>query len=203
MPNRKGSYKTTTKVKPKESSSSKSEVSGLEGISPTNVLEILHEDHLLIQDLFFQYTQMNDPKEKKAIVEQILEELYLHATVEEKIVYAQTRENSEEEVIENIMDEADTEHHVAKVIMAELAAMKPTDDHYDAKVTILCEVIKHHVGEEEKEMFKKIKELDLDLDELGEEVLELKEDLKDKYNPGLLGKIWTELKGLKPVGAVK
>ena len=152
---------------------------------------------------FFQYTQLDDPKEKKAIVDQILEELYLHATVEEKIVYAQTRENSDEEEVEEMMDEADTEHHVAKVIMAELAAMKATDDHYDAKVTVLCEVIKHHVGEEEKEMFKKIKELDLNLDELGEEVLKLKENLKEKYSPELLGKIWTELKGLKPVGSAK
>lgn len=52
------------------------------------------------------------------------------------------------------MYEADTEHHVIELLIGELSKMEPKDDYYDAKVTVLCEVVKHHVDEEEKEIFE-------------------------------------------------
>ena len=64
--------------------------------------------------------------------------------------------------------------------MAELATMKPADDHFDSKVTVLCELVNHHVREEEKEMFKKIDEADIDEEELAAEVAARKVELKEE-----------------------
>jgi hypothetical protein len=80
---------------------------------------------------------------------------------------------------EDMMDEADTEHHMVKLLMAELAEMKPSDDHFDSKVTVLCELVKHHVQEEEKEMFEEIRDSDADLKELAVEVLARKAELME------------------------
>jgi len=164
---------------------------------PLDVIEVLHQDHAKVEDLFFQYRFLEDSKHKKQLVEEILQELYVHATVEEELVYPQIRESYDEEDVQDMMDEADTEHHVAKIVMAELAVMKPSDDHYDAKVTVLGELVKHHVGEEEKEMFKKIKESKMDLEKLGEEVLKRKQELKEESTPSDIAKIWKELKGFR------
>jgi len=147
----------------------------------TDLLQILHKDHRTVSELFFQYSQKDQDKEKKAIVAEIIKELTLHAKAEEEIVYPAVR-NGEEDV-EDLMDEADTEHHVVKFLLAELGEMSPKDDHYDSKVTVLCELVKHHVDEEEKEMFEKIKLSDLDLDALGKEFLERKEALAKKPLP--------------------
>jgi hypothetical protein len=78
-----------------------------------------------------------------------------------------------------MMDEADVEHNGAKKLIAEIEAGKPGDDHWDAKVTVLGEMIKHHVKEEEQRdgMFAKAKKADLDLDELGEELAVRKKEL--------------------------
>ena len=170
------------------------EIPGEEGMM-TDVIQILHEDHLKVLDLFFQFTCLADNKEKKQLVEEILQELYLHTTVEEELVYPKARKGGED--MEDMMDEAETEHHVSKVVMAELATMKPTDDLYDAKVTVLSELIRHHVREEEKEMFKKIEEAGLDVEAIGKQVLKRKEELKSTYSPDNVGEIWEELEEFK------
>ena len=76
------------------------------------------------------------------------------------------------------MDEADVEHAGAKDLIAQLESMRPGDDHYDAKVTVLGEGIDHHVKEEEGEMFPKVKKAKLDTDDLGALMLERKHELQ-------------------------
>ena len=76
------------------------------------------------------------------------------------------------------MEEADEEHHVAKVLIAELEAMDGTESHYDAKFMVLAENVRHHIKEEEKEMLPKAQKAHLDLDALGEEMFSRKEELQ-------------------------
>lgn len=147
----------------------------------TDLLQVLHHDHKNVQEMFFQFTQLEDDKEKKALVAEIIKELTIHAKAEEEIVYPAVREAAEE--ADDLMDEADTEHHVVKFLIAELRNMSPKDDHFDSKVTVLCELVKHHVEEEEKEMFEKIKNSGLDLEDLGKKVLDRKEVLAEKPLP--------------------
>ena len=85
-----------------------------------------------------------------------------------EIFYPALREAMDEE---DLMDEADVEHASAKELIAQLEQMRPGDDHYDAKVTVLAEYIDHHVKEEEGEMFTQARKADLDSAALGEELL--------------------------------
>jgi hemerythrin superfamily protein len=146
-----------------------------------DILQLLHRDHMKVDELFFQFAKSEDESEKKAIVDQISHELGLHAKLEEEIVYPEVRDGEKES--ESMMDEADTEHHVVKFLLAELGSMKPSDDHYDAKVTVLCELVKHHVEEEEEEIFEKLKNADADLNELAQKFLERKAALSAKPLP--------------------
>jgi len=75
------------------------------------------------------------------------------------------------------MNEADEEHHVAKMLIAELAKMSGKEDHYDAKFTVLAENVRHHIKEEESEMLPKAKRLPIDFDALGARMLARKEEL--------------------------
>jgi hemerythrin superfamily protein len=146
-----------------------------------DIRQILHNDHQLVDELFFQFNQTDDENRKQEIVQEIATELGVHAKAEEEIVYPAVRDGEEE--TEDMMDEADTEHHVVKFLLAELAGMKPSDSHYDSKVTVLCELVKHHVEEEEDDIFEKLEASGKDLDELGRKFLERKEQLLKKPLP--------------------
>jgi hemerythrin superfamily protein len=166
-------------TKPNGKQSSMNDAEPLESApSSADVTQILHRDHQKVAEMFFQYKQLEEDDEKKELVANIIKELSIHAQVEEEIVYPAIRESADE--AEDMMDEADTEHHVVKYLLAELAEMEPDDDHYDSKVTVLCELVNHHVQEEEKEIFEKLQDADVDLEELGTEVLTRKGELSAK-----------------------
>lgn len=120
-------------------------------------IELLKDDHAKVKALFKKFEKTNKDEVKESIVKNILKELTVHAAAEEEVIYPDLRKA----VKEDLMDEADVEHAVAKGLIAELQNMKPGDDHYDAKVTVLGELIDHHVKEEEDEIFpqaaKKVK----------------------------------------------
>ena len=161
---------TSSKAKPKEPK-------GALVIDSTDVTQILHQDHQHVNELFFQYSGLeeDDKTGKNALVKQIIKELTAHAKVEEELVYPAVREVDNES--EDMMDEADTEHHVVKFLLSELSEMEAGDDHFDSKVCVLAELVKHHVQEEEKEIFEALRESELDLDDLGQGVLTRKKEL--------------------------
>lgn len=140
-----------------------------------DVTELLHQDHMKVSELFFQFSKAEEDAEKEDLVKQILTELHVHATVEEEIVYPVVEEEAEEG--DELVGEANVEHKMVKYLMAELSQMTGDDEELDAKVTVLCELVKHHIREEEKEMFKKLRECGADLEELAEQAQERKEEL--------------------------
>jgi hemerythrin superfamily protein len=154
-----------------------------------DVIQLLHKDHQTVAELFFQFSQSDKKSEKERLVETILKELYMHTTVEEEIVYPAIRKEVDDS--DDMMDEADTEHHMVKLLMSELAGMKSSDDHYDSKVTVLGELVRHHVREEEKEMFEQMNEADMDLEELGAAVAKRKAALKKADMPAIKKPITT------------
>jgi|SRR5688500_3037613 len=145
--------------------------------SDSDVLKLLKADHDRVKKLFEEFEELkekkNSNKKKGEIVQQICAELTLHAQAEEAVLYPAAREAIDDE---DLMDEADVEHAGAKDLIAQLEAMSPDDDHYDAKVTVLSEYITHHVEEEETEMFPKIEKSDMNRQEVGEEVKQFKEE---------------------------
>jgi len=103
----------------------------------------------------------------------------MHAVVEEEIFYPTVRKH----VGTNVMNEADEEHHVAKILIAELDLNRGGGDHREAKFTVLAESVRHHIKEEENEMLPKAKELDIDFEALGQKMLDRKKELKEDGIP--------------------
>jgi hemerythrin superfamily protein len=136
-------------------------------------LALLKKDHETVKKLFNKFEKAKNRADKKKIVKQALLELRVHAAIEEEIFYPAVRKP----VGADTMNEADEEHHVAKVLVAELDAMTGSEDHYDAKFTVLAENVRHHIREEENEMFPKTKKARVDYEALSEKMLQRKEQL--------------------------
>lgn len=150
------------------------------GASSTDAIAILMADHKKVKKLFKDFDKLKDKgdiAQKEAIVDQICAELTVHAEIEEEAFYPAAREATGEE---DLLNEAEVEHTTAKDLINQLQSMDPSDPMYDAKVTVLGEYIDHHVEEEEKEMFPKVKKMKLDLETLGEEIAEMKETKQTK-----------------------
>ncbi len=124
-----------------------------------DALKLLKQDHRDVEALFKRYEHAGDgaAKLKKQISERVIESLSKHAAIEEELFYPAARELSED--LEDLVLEALEEHHVAKATLAELEKMKADDDRFDAKMTVLIENIRHHVKEEEGELFPELQQL--------------------------------------------
>lgn len=141
-----------------------------------DAIKLLKADHAEVNDWFEAFEKTNSASKKAKLAKQICTALKVHTQIEEEIFYPACREAGLEE---DMMDEADVEHQGAKNLIAEIEGGKPGDDHWDAKVTVLGEMIRHHVKEEEQRdgMFAKAKKLDLDMDVLGEQMAARKKQL--------------------------
>ena len=122
---------------------------------------------------FDKLKEKGDPSEKEALVEEICNELMLHAELEEQLFYRAAREAIDEDDLRN---EAAVEHASAKELIEQIQAMDVSDEMLDAKVTVLGEYMEHHL-EEEKELFPKVKKAKVDLEALGEEMAMLKQSM--------------------------
>jgi len=138
-----------------------------------HAIAILKKDHEKVKGLFEQFDKAESSAAKKKIMEQALTELKIHAILEEEIFYPAVRGH----VGGKVMNEADEEHHVARVLIAELDHTTERNDHLDAKFTVLAESVRHHIKEEEDEMLPKAKEVKIDFEALGQRMLDRKEQL--------------------------
>ena len=158
----------------------------------TDAIVILKNDHQEIRKLFkrFQHAGDNALKTKQSLADRILEALTVHTYIENEAMYPETREllpDLEDDVLESY-----EEHHVADVLCMELAAMTPSDERFDAKMTVLMENVSHHMDEEEQDWFPKVRAGlgRKKLSEIGERMLELKKKAPRKPSqPGALKKV--------------
>jgi Mor family transcriptional regulator len=144
-----------------------------------DAIALLKNDHDKVKGLFDKFEDATTRAQKKKIATEIINELKLHAAVEEEIFYPSVRKP----VGKDLMTEADEEHHVAKVLIAEIERMDGSEEHYDAKVKVLGENIRHHIKEEEHQMFSKARKAEVDFNMIGQEMLERKEELKKSGIP--------------------
>jgi hypothetical protein len=138
-----------------------------------HAIAILIKDHDRVKDLFDRFEKSDASGEKEKIISEALLELQVHAAIEEEIFYPAVRK----EVGSDLMNEADEEHHVARVLIAELDRDGRGDDHRHAKFTVLAESVRHHIKEEEGEMLPKAKSVEMDFEALGEQMLARKREL--------------------------
>jgi len=120
-------------------------------------ITLLKNDHRTVEALFKKFERAGDRayKTKRKLADQIISELSVHAAIEEQVFYPATREyvdSAEEDVLEAL-----EEHHIVKWTLSELDGMDPKDERFEAKVTVLMESVRHHVKEEEEDMFPKVR----------------------------------------------
>lgn len=139
-----------------------------------HAIAILMKDHDRVKDLFDRFEKSESAAEKEKIIGEAVTELKIHAAIEEEILYPVVRKH----VGKDLMNEADEEHHVARVLIAELDRDGRRDDHREAKFTVLAESVRHHIKEEEGEMLPKAKGLEIDFEALGQQMLARKKELQ-------------------------
>lgn len=146
-------------------------------VKTMDAIALLKTDHKKVKALFDQFEKAESKSEKEKIVEDVIKELRVHATIEEEMFYpavkAEFEKEDDEELLE-LVNEADEEHRVAKTIIKALEDLNSADEHYDAKFMVLAENVRHHIKEEEEEMFPEVRKTDLDLKAIGEQLMERK-----------------------------
>jgi hypothetical protein len=130
--------------------------------------------HLSHQQVLLEFKEAKDARTKDRIVRDTLRELEVHAKLEETLIYPAIRREID---ADETMDEALEEHHVAHTLINELKRMTPGDERFAAKFTVLGESIKHHVGEEEGQMFPQAEDADLPWEDLQKQAIKRKEAL--------------------------
>lgn len=156
-----------------------------------DAIALLKADHREVEDLFEKFEKARGSDRKQELAQSICKELIIHATIEEEIFYPACDGKVEDELLK----EAYVEHDAAKLMISEILAGEPSDEFYDSKVKVLKEEIEHHVEEEEKRLeglFSQARKADLDMDALGEQLMQRKEELIKEIDANGLPEVQTK-----------
>ena len=145
-----------------------------------DAIQLLKQDHREVEGLFKEFEKLEE--DGSEAVEQVIAsactELKIHDKIEMEIFYPAVREAAEKEEVEDLLNEAEVEHSTVRQLIETIEGMGPEDEKRTAHFTVLMEYVKHHVKEEEKEMFPKVKKLEaLDLSAVGRQMKERKSEL--------------------------
>jgi hemerythrin superfamily protein len=153
-----------------------------------DAITLLKDDHRTVEELFKKFEGLGPRaiKGRREIVDRIIRELSIHATIEEVIFYPAIRQEAETtDKTDDMVLESLEEHHVLKWTLKELEGMDPAHERFDAKVTVLMESVRHHVKEEEKDLFPEVRKMfgRARLVELGDAMAELKKTAPTRPHP--------------------
>jgi hypothetical protein len=145
------------------------------GGARNDAIALLKADHREVEGLFAKFEKSRSDEQKSEIADKICTALKAHTTIEEEIFYPAFLEATDEK---DLHHEAEVEHEGAKNLIAQIESTDPTDEYYDAKVSVLKEMIKHHVNEEEQRggMFAKARASEMDLKAIGEQLQARKQE---------------------------
>ena len=140
-----------------------------------DAVKLLQDDHEKVKGLFRQFEKARSEDKKKQLADEIMMELEVHSTIEEEIFYPAVREKVGED---ELVAEAVEEHHVVDVLMKEIKQLEPSDERFEAKMTVLIENVEHHIEEEEEEMLPDAKKkLGKEVEALGDQMEQRKQQL--------------------------
>ena len=142
--------------------------------APQDATALLKADHKLVSGLFEQYEKTRSTAKKKTLVASICKELGIHAQAEEEIFYPAVKAALKDK---ELVPEAIVEHASLKELISQVEGKEPDGEMFDAKIQVLSEYVKHHVKEEETEMFPKARKTRLDMKQLGAQIAARKEEL--------------------------
>jgi hemerythrin superfamily protein len=154
-----------------------------------DAIALLKADHRQVEEWFSQFEKTNSRSKKQKLAFKICEALTIHTSMEEEIFYPAFIEATGDKGTHH---EAIVEHAGAKTLIAEIQAVSTDDDYFDARVTVLSEMIKHHVKEEEQPggMFAEARNSDMDLQALGKQLLARKNEWQSGNQGGVRGRAW-------------
>jgi len=158
-----------------------------------DAITLLRHDHEQVEQLFRQFEKLTERahRSKEKIVAKVIRELAIHSAIEEMLFYPAVRTAALKANVRTLKEAGDTvlesleEHHLVKWTLTELEKMKPEDERYDAKFKVLMESVRHHVEEEQDELFPKARRLlgqDM-LEELGERMEKAKKVAPTRPHP--------------------
>jgi hypothetical protein len=147
-----------------------------------DAIALLKADHRQVEKWFGEFESSRSDAKKASLAAQICAALKAHTTIEEEIFYPAFYEATGEK---DLHHEAEVEHDGAKNLIAEIEKSGPNDDYFDARVSVLSEMIKHHVREEERPdgMFAKARSSDMDLQALGAQLASRKAEIMGAAQP--------------------
>jgi hemerythrin superfamily protein len=150
---------------------------GLTDSDSTNAIDLLKRDHDEVEDLFkqFEASEESNTALRGELAMRICTALTVHAEIEEELFYPAIRRGARDAAA--LLNEAAVEHQSMKDIIERLQAASTSDPLFNAGVKVLSEYVKHHVHEEEDEIFPKAKSSDVDLDKLGARMAQRKQEL--------------------------
>jgi len=150
-----------------------------------DAITLLKDDHKTVEGLFKRYEGAGERAyaTKRKLADSIIRELSVHAAIEEQLFYPTVRSRVEDEKDDVL--EALEEHHIVKWTLAELEDMEPKDERFDAKMTVLMEGVRHHMKEEEQEMFPRVRKAVArgELQDLGERMRRAKAGVPTRPHP--------------------
>jgi|SRR5579871_4827329 len=139
-----------------------------------DAVTLLRNDHRAVEKLFKAFEKAKDSATKGQVVSEMITELSVHAVIEEQVFYPEV--SREVDGARPMILESLEEHHIVKWVLSELEAMSADDERFEAKATVLIENVRHHVQEEEQELFPQVRDAmgRKRLSEMGEQMEDLK-----------------------------
>ena len=148
-----------------------------------DAITLLKQDHKTVEKLFKQFEKAKQPAEQRKVAQKVVRELSVHAAIEEMLFYPAVRDRvpaADDMVLESL-----EEHHVVKWVLSEIEDMKPDHERFKAKMTVLIENVRHHVEEEESELFPQVRKAvgRKELGELGDAMEKAKKTAPSRPHP--------------------
>ncbi|HET8542344.1 MAG TPA: hemerythrin domain-containing protein [Anaeromyxobacter sp.] len=148
-----------------------------------NAIDLLEQQHREVEELFEEFEGAGEgaQKTKERLCREISDQLAIHAELEERLFYPEAKQENTEEILRESVEE----HLAMKRILADLMESEPSDEQFDAKMKVLKEQVEHHVEEEEKDLFPKVRKScsKEELEDLGERMEALAEELEAGGEP--------------------
>jgi hemerythrin superfamily protein len=146
-----------------------------------DAIQVLTDDHRAVGKLFdaFEKTQKDDLDAKATLVRRACEELTVHAMIEEELLYPAAQEALDQDDRPDV-EEAYVEHYLVKVLIDKFTTLRAGEAGFDATFKVMSEMVRHHIEEEESDLFPKLRKSGADLDALGRKLMQRKEELESK-----------------------
>ncbi len=138
--------------------------------------QMIRQDHKKVEGLFKKFEQTKAAQAKRRLAENAMAELEVHAALEEEIFYPAVKREVDDG---SLVQEALEEHQTVKQLISELRGMEEADDEFTSQFSELVENVQHHVEEEENEMLPKVEESELDLNSLGQQMSQRKQEMQN------------------------